>query len=78
MNAIKNGYQGKPVEWIVNHFYGDITRWPLVSDGVNFTQGQIRAFAEHIHATGVNLWHAQAVVMDRPCNCMQCHKQVGK
>lgn len=57
----------------VTRFFGSLDHWPLESDGINFTQDQIRAIAEHIALTGDCLWHAQSIVLGwKACHCANC------
>lgn len=68
------GLKMRSVENIIELFYGDLKRWPIEPDGINFTQSQIWAIAEHISKTGDCLWHATATVcgfLDR-CHCAKC------
>jgi len=70
------GMKGAPVEAIIERFFGDLKQWPLEPDGHNFTQAQIRDIADHIHATGDCLWHAQSIVMQWPaCHCAACEEK---
>ena len=64
--------KGIPVAELITRFFGDVSRYPVEADGVNFTQAQIQAVCEHIHRTGDCLWHAQHIVLGGPCHCASC------
>lgn len=64
--------KGIPVDELIVRFFGTLAQWPVAPDGHNFTQAQIKAVCEHIHATGDCLWHAQHVVIGGTCHCAQC------
>jgi hypothetical protein len=70
--ASGTGLKGLTIAVIIEKFFRDINRFPVEPDGLNWTQSQIRAVAEHISATGDCLWHAQSIVSNTQCYCARC------
>ena len=71
-----NARKGQPVESVIAQFFGDLDRWPMEPDGLNFTQAQVKAICQRIHETGECLWHGEFVVMQwQTCHCANCDRR---
>jgi hypothetical protein len=65
--------KGQSIESLIKDFFGDIQRWPIEPDGLNFTQDMITRICTRIHQTGDCLWHAEFIVMGwDKCHCAKC------
>lgn len=73
---MNTGLKGKPVNEIIEYFFGDLNRWPIVQEHPGqYTQKQITVICQRIHDTGNCLWHATCEMMVwTNCHCAKCDK----
>lgn len=72
------GLKGQPVPELIERFFGDLKRWPVVADSRNMTQANVQAICQRMSDTGDCLWHAEFVVMGwDKCHCAVCMPPVS-